>query len=87
LQPAQVLTANEGDKIAGFNVLGQHYDPGVISTDYAEQTQAIGENNGHASAVYHRTATTALVESPTFTSSTSTRMAVSAMVLNSKAPP
>jgi hypothetical protein len=87
LQTTPVLTADEGDKIIGFNVLGQHYDPGVFSSGYTEQTQSIGANNGHASATYERTATTAVVESPTFTSSTGTRMAVSAIVLNAATPP
>jgi hypothetical protein len=87
LQLTQALTAGGGDTIVGFNVLGQHYDPGLSTAGYTEETQSIGANNGHASGTYHRTATTGVIENPTFTSSTSTRMAVSAMVLNAANPP
>jgi hypothetical protein len=86
LQLGSDLTASNGDKIVGFNVLGQHYDPELITTGYTE-TQSIGATNGHASAVYDRTATTSTTENLTFTSSTATRMAVSAVVLKAGNPP
>jgi hypothetical protein len=82
LQLTQALVAGDDDKIVGFAVLGQHYAPGISTTGYTEQTESIGANNGHASATYHRTATTSITENPTFTSATATRMAVSALVLN-----
>jgi hypothetical protein len=82
LSLTSALTAGEGDKIVGFNVAGQHYGPGISTPGYTEQTQSIGATNGHASATYHRTATTAVTENPTFTVTTGTRMAVSAIVLN-----
>jgi hypothetical protein len=77
------MTAGDGDKIVGFNVVGQHYAPGLSTSGYTEETQSIGATNGHASAAYHRTATTSVTENPTFTSATATRMAVSAVVLKS----
>jgi hypothetical protein len=87
LQLGSDLTAGNGDKIVGFNVLGQHYNPELITTGYTEVTQSIGATNGHASAVYDRTATTSTTENLTFTSSTATRMAVSAVVLKAGNPP
>ena len=81
LQLASTITAGDDDKILGFNVLGQHYAPGLSTAGYTEETESIGATNGHASAAYHRTATTSVTENPTFTSATATRMAVSAMVL------
>jgi hypothetical protein len=82
LQLGTALIASDGDKIVGFNVLGQHYDPGLSTAGYTEEAETIGATNGHASAIYHRTATTSIIENPTFTSATATRMAVSAVVLN-----
>jgi len=82
LQLGSSITAGENDKIVAFNVLGQHYSPALTTGGYTELTESIGVTNGHASAAYHRTATTATTENPTFTSSTATRMAVSAVVLN-----
>ena len=76
------LTAGNGDKIIGFNVAGQHFAPGLSTSGYTEQTESIGVTNGHASAVYDRTATTSVTENLTFTVATSTRMAVSGIVLN-----
>ncbi len=75
------LTAGVGDKIIGFNVLGQHYTPGVSTAGYTRVSQSIGSTNGHASAVFDRTVTTSITENPTFTSSSGTRIAVSAVVL------
>ena len=83
LQLTNALIAGDGDKIVGFNVLGQHYAPGLSTSGYTEETESIGATNGHASAAYHRTATTSVTENPTFTSATATRMAVSAVVLKS----
>jgi len=85
LQLGSTITAGEGDKIVAFNVIGQHYSPGLSTGGYTEETESIGATNGHASAAYHRTATSATTENPTFTSSTGTRMAVSAVVLNAAA--
>jgi hypothetical protein len=82
LQLTNALIAGDGDRIVGFNVLGQHYAPGISTPGYTEGTESIGATNGHASAAYHRTATTSVTENPTFTSATATRMAVSAVVLN-----
>jgi PKD repeat protein len=81
LQLINALTAGDGDKIVGLNVLGQHYVPGLSTSGHTEETESIGANNGHTSAAYHRTATTSVTENPTFTSATATRMAVSAVVL------
>jgi PKD repeat protein len=81
LQLINALTAGDGDKIVGLNVLGQHYVPGLSTSGHTEETDSIGANNGHTSAAYHRTATTSVTENPTFTSATATRMAVSAVVL------
>ena len=83
LQLSSALTADDGDQIVAFNVLGQHYNPGLSASGYSEATQSIGANNGHASAIYHRTATTSVTQNLTFSSSTATRMAVSAVVLKS----
>ncbi|MCH9009922.1 MAG: hypothetical protein IIC21_04790 [Chloroflexi bacterium] len=83
LQLSSALTAGEGDKIVAFNVLGQHFNPGLSTLGYHEATQSIGATNGHASAIYHRTATTSVTQNLTFSSSTATRMAVSAVVLKS----
>ena len=82
LQLTGALSAGEGDKIVGFNVAGQHYAPGMSTPGYTEESESIGATNGHASGAYHRTATTAVTQNPTFTVATGTRMAVSAMVLN-----
>ena len=82
LQLTSSLTAGIDDIIVGFNVVGQHYAPGLSTSGYTEYTESIGANNGHASAAYHRTVTTSVTENPTFTSATATRMAVSAVVLN-----
>jgi hypothetical protein len=91
LMLTHTLIAGDGDKIVGFNVVGQNYAPGLITFGYTEETESIGATNGHASAVYDRTATTSVTENPTFTSATATRMAVSAVVLKSaggeNAPP
>ena len=81
------VTASDGDRIVGFNVLGQHYDPGMSTPGYTEQTQFIGATNGHASAVYDRTVTVSTAENPTFTSATPTRMAVSAVVFKAAGIP
>jgi hypothetical protein len=81
------ITAGEGDQIVGFNVLGQHYNPGVSTAGYTEETQSIGATNGHASAIYQRTTTTSVTENPTFTAATGTRMAVSAVLLKQALPP
>ncbi|MEE8129655.1 MAG: tandem-95 repeat protein, partial [Vicinamibacterales bacterium] len=82
LQLSGAVSAGEGDMIVGFNVAGQHYAPGMSTLGYTEQTASIGATNGHASGVYHRPATAAVTQNPTFTVATGTRMAVSAMVLN-----
>ena len=82
LQLSSTLAAGDGDKIVGFNVIGQHYVPGLSTSGYTEETEFIGATNGHASAVYDRTATTSVTANPTFTVTASTRMAVSAIVLN-----
>lgn len=87
LQLNNAVTANDGDRIVGFNVLGQHYNPGVSTPGYTEVTQFIGATNGHASAVYDRPVTADINENPTFTTSTGTRMAVSAIVLRAADPP
>jgi len=85
IQLTGTITAGTGDKIVGFNVVGQHYAPGLSTSGYTEETESIGATNGHASAAYDRTATTSVTENPTFTSATATRMAVSALVLNGAA--
>ena len=87
LQLSSALTASDGDRIVGFNVLGQHYNPGLSTAGYTEVTQSIGATNGHSSGVYDRPVTTSITENPTFTTSTETRMAVSAVVLNAANPP
>ncbi len=75
------ITGADGDKLVGFNVGGQHYDPGVSQTGWTEEVQDFGITNGHAACTAHRTATTPVTESPTFTIATATRMAVRAWVL------
>jgi hypothetical protein len=87
LQLGSAIMAGNGDKIVAFNVLGQHYNPGLSTAGYIEVTQSIGATNGHSSGVYHRNATSATTENPTFTSSTGTRMAVSAVVIRNSNPP
>ena len=82
LQLGSTISASDGDKIVGFNVLGQHFAPDLSTSGYVEQTESIGATNGHASAAYHRTATTSVTENLTFASATGTRMAVSALVLS-----
>jgi hypothetical protein len=82
LQLSNPLNVSTGNQVVAFNVLGQHYNPGLSTAGYSEETQVIGATNGHASATYERFVTTSGSENPTFTSATSTRMAVSAIVLN-----
>jgi hypothetical protein len=82
LQLPGTITAGDGDKIVAFNVSGQHFALDLTTPGYTEETESIGATNGHASAAYHRTATTSVTENPTFTVATATQMAVSAAVLN-----
>ncbi len=82
LQLSSTLTAGEVDKLIGFNVAGPHYATDLSTLGYTEETASVGANNGHSRGVYHRTATTAVTQNPTFTVATDTRMAVSALVLN-----
>jgi hypothetical protein len=84
LQLTSPLNVSTGNQVVAFNVLGQHYNPGLSTAGYSEETQVIGANNGHASATYERSVTTSGPENPTFTSATSTRMAISAIVLNKR---
>jgi hypothetical protein len=81
LQLSSPLNVSTGNQVVAFNVLGQHYNPGLSTVGYTEKTQVIGATNGHASATYVRSVTTSVPENPTFTSATSTRMAVSAIVI------
>ena len=87
LQLSSSLSVGTGDKVIGFSVTGQPNSLAVSTSGYTEETQSIGGSNDHASAVYHRTATTATTTDPTFTVSSSHRLAVSGFVLNAASAP
>ncbi len=74
------------EKVIAFNISGQHSALAVTTGGFTELTVSIGATNGHASAMYHRTATTAFSGSIAFTQSVSSRILVMSVVLG-VAPP
>jgi len=75
------VSVGDGDKVVVFFVLGQPNSPSPPG-GYTEEQQIIGGSNDMSASINHRTATASSNENPTLTSSSSTRLAVGAIVLN-----
>lgn len=78
---AASVTSVDGDKLIGFNVVGQHFAPDITQSGWTVHSTHTGVTNGHSACVGSRDAVTAVTESVTMTSASATRMAVRAFVL------
>ncbi len=89
IQPEQGgpgVSVVDGNEVVVFFVLGQPKSP-LSPSGYTEEQQTIGRWNDMSASINRRTVTASGTENPTMTSSSSTRLAVGAIVLNGLANP